>query len=245
MRINAYDRYCKQNPSESPTTALGKSEHPLAVDVWINAINLQVELHLRNLYAHLLEAAIWSLSSEAIRQLWTYFPGTCSPKSNTMSPVGKPWSPRRLLQSSGAGPLQDVRISAIFPACPLCVPSERVSELRLNAHAGVFERSAAGYSTDRFSDCKPLFHCIFQTPAPIHESPLRLGYFPGQARAERWWSSDRADWKSVVVTWSGRRWYPRHCMKRLLLKRRIIPRTNMALSLRTRQRSSLCETSRR
>jgi hypothetical protein len=55
MRINAYDRYCSQNPSESPTTALGKSEHPLAVDVWINAINLQVELHLRNLYAHLLE----------------------------------------------------------------------------------------------------------------------------------------------------------------------------------------------
>ncbi len=34
---------------------LGKSEHPLAIDVWINAINLQVEMHLRNLYAHLLE----------------------------------------------------------------------------------------------------------------------------------------------------------------------------------------------
>ena len=56
MRINAYDSYCLQNPSESPTTALGKSEHPLAVDVWINAINLQVEIHLRNLYAHLLES---------------------------------------------------------------------------------------------------------------------------------------------------------------------------------------------
>jgi hypothetical protein len=55
MRINAYDRYCSQNPSESPTTGLGKSEHPLAIDVWINAINLQVEMHLRNLYAHLLE----------------------------------------------------------------------------------------------------------------------------------------------------------------------------------------------
>jgi hypothetical protein len=26
------------------------------VDVWINAINLQVELHLRNLYTHLLES---------------------------------------------------------------------------------------------------------------------------------------------------------------------------------------------
>src|SRR5208283_1049363 len=35
--------------------------------------------------------------------------------------------------------------------------------------------------------------------------------------------------------WSGRRWYPRHCMKRLLLKRSIIARTNTALSLRTRQ----------
>jgi hypothetical protein len=55
MRINAYDRYCSQNPSESPTTGLGKSEHPLAIDVWINAINLQVEMHRRNLYAHLLE----------------------------------------------------------------------------------------------------------------------------------------------------------------------------------------------
>lgn len=55
MRINAYDRYCMQNPSDSPTSALGKSEHPLAIDVWINAINLQVQLHLRNLYAHLLQ----------------------------------------------------------------------------------------------------------------------------------------------------------------------------------------------
>ena len=56
MHIQAYDRYIMQNPSESPTTALGKAEHPLAVDVWINAINLQVELHLRNLYSHLLES---------------------------------------------------------------------------------------------------------------------------------------------------------------------------------------------
>ena len=55
MRIDAYDRYCSRHPSDSPTAALGRSEHPLAIDVWINAINLQVELHLRNLYAHLLE----------------------------------------------------------------------------------------------------------------------------------------------------------------------------------------------
>jgi hypothetical protein len=55
MSIVGYDRYCSQNPLESPTTGLGKSEHPLAIDVWINAINLQVEMHLRNLYAHLLE----------------------------------------------------------------------------------------------------------------------------------------------------------------------------------------------
>jgi hypothetical protein len=42
--------------------------------------------------------------------------------------------------------------------------------------------------------------------------------------AARWWSSDKADWKSVVVTWSGRRLYPLHWMKRLLLKRSIMPR---------------------
>ena len=34
--------------------------------------------------------------------------------------------------------------------------------------------------------------------------------------------------------WFGRRLYPLHWMKRLLLKRSIIPRTNIALSLRTR-----------
>jgi hypothetical protein len=55
MSVVAYDRYCSQNPLESPTSGLGKSEHPLAIEVWINAINLQVEMHLRNLYAHLLE----------------------------------------------------------------------------------------------------------------------------------------------------------------------------------------------
>jgi DNA-directed RNA polymerase specialized sigma24 family protein len=42
--------------------------------------------------------------------------------------------------------------------------------------------------------------------APIHESRLRLGYLLKARRsAGRWWSSDKADWKSVVVTWSGRR----------------------------------------
>src|ERR1700730_11609332 len=54
MRINAYNRYCQTDPT-SPTPGLGISEHPLAVNVWINATNLQVKLHLRNLYAHLLE----------------------------------------------------------------------------------------------------------------------------------------------------------------------------------------------
>ena len=48
-------------------------------------------------------------------------------------------------------------------------------------------------------------------PAPIHESRLRLGYLLKARRsAGRWWSSDKADWKSVVVTWSGRRLYPLH-----------------------------------
>src|SRR6266481_1645621 len=44
------------------------------------------------------------------------------------------------------------------------------------------------------------------TAAPIHESRFRLGYLLKARRsAGRWWSSDKADWKSVVVTWSGRR----------------------------------------
>ena len=55
MRMGAYNRYCQSDPTNRPTSSLGISEHPLAMDVWINATNLQVELHLRNLYAHLLE----------------------------------------------------------------------------------------------------------------------------------------------------------------------------------------------
>ena len=55
MRKTAYDRYCMTNPTECPTPLPGTSLHPLATDVWVNAVNLQVELHLRNLYAHLLE----------------------------------------------------------------------------------------------------------------------------------------------------------------------------------------------
>src|SRR5580693_2700673 len=55
MRKSAYDRYCLNNPSACPIPLSGTSLHPLATDVWINAVNLQVELHLRNLYAHLLE----------------------------------------------------------------------------------------------------------------------------------------------------------------------------------------------
>src|SRR6516164_5404501 len=36
--------------------------------------------------------------------------------------------------------------------------------------------------------------------APIHESCLRLGDLLKTKRsADRWWSSDKADWKSVVV----------------------------------------------
>ena len=55
MRMGAYNRYCQADPTSCPTPGLGISEHPLAKDVWINATNLQVKLHLRNLYAHLLE----------------------------------------------------------------------------------------------------------------------------------------------------------------------------------------------
>src|ERR1700687_6051277 len=55
MRMGAYNRYCQADPTSCPTPGLGISEHPLAMNVWINATNLQVKLHLRNLYAHLLE----------------------------------------------------------------------------------------------------------------------------------------------------------------------------------------------
>jgi hypothetical protein len=55
MRKSAYDRYCSANPADCPVPITGTSLHPLANDVWVNAINLQVQMHLRNLYAHLLE----------------------------------------------------------------------------------------------------------------------------------------------------------------------------------------------
>jgi hypothetical protein len=55
MRKSAYDRYCLANPAECPIPLSGTSLHPLATDIWVNAINLQVQMHLRNLYAHLLE----------------------------------------------------------------------------------------------------------------------------------------------------------------------------------------------
>jgi hypothetical protein len=51
MRQSAYDRYCSANPTACAIPSLGTS----ATDVWVNAINLQVQPHLRNLYAHLLE----------------------------------------------------------------------------------------------------------------------------------------------------------------------------------------------
>src|SRR5215469_13070830 len=54
MRKSAYDRYC-QRPETSCPPADPNTSRPLATDVWINAANLQVELNLRNLYAHLLE----------------------------------------------------------------------------------------------------------------------------------------------------------------------------------------------
>jgi hypothetical protein len=56
MRQSAYDRYCAADPAScSIPSSFVSSPHPLAHDVWINANNLQVALHLRNLYAHLLE----------------------------------------------------------------------------------------------------------------------------------------------------------------------------------------------
>ncbi len=55
MRKAAYDRYCQSAEAPRPTPSGRSSAHALATEVWINANNLQVEVHLRNLYAHLLE----------------------------------------------------------------------------------------------------------------------------------------------------------------------------------------------
>ena len=54
MRKSAYDRYCMANDT-CPAPSLGATGLPLGTDIWINAQNLQVSMHLRNLYAHLLE----------------------------------------------------------------------------------------------------------------------------------------------------------------------------------------------
>jgi hypothetical protein len=48
MRKTAYDRYCLTNPTRA-RSLFGTSLHPLAADVWINALNLQVEMNLRPL----------------------------------------------------------------------------------------------------------------------------------------------------------------------------------------------------
>jgi hypothetical protein len=51
MRKGAFDRYCKGHPGEvssAPASAL-------PTEVFINANNLQVDIHLRNLYAYMLE----------------------------------------------------------------------------------------------------------------------------------------------------------------------------------------------
>src|SRR5271166_3734759 len=128
--------------------------------------------------------------------------------------------------------------------------------------SGVSKWGESGHLRHRFRDRFRAGHLLRITPfkkfqqhrktlvvvaaAPIHESRSRLGcLLKARRSAGRWWSSDKADWKSVVVTWSGRRLYPLHWMKRLLLKRSIIPRTNIALSLRTLHRSSLWEISKR
>ena len=54
MRKSAFDRYCKKHSGEVSSVAAG-SVSALPTEVFINANNMQVELHLRNLYAHLLE----------------------------------------------------------------------------------------------------------------------------------------------------------------------------------------------
>jgi hypothetical protein len=55
MRKSAYDRYCQTPGANCPAPDSPSTSRPLATEVWINATNLQVELNLQNLYAHLLE----------------------------------------------------------------------------------------------------------------------------------------------------------------------------------------------
>jgi hypothetical protein len=55
MRKSAYDRYCQTPGTSCPPSDPAVAARALATEVWINATNLQVELNLRNLYAHLLE----------------------------------------------------------------------------------------------------------------------------------------------------------------------------------------------
>ncbi|MBV8587576.1 MAG: TonB-dependent receptor [Verrucomicrobia bacterium] len=52
MRLSAYERYCLGVTAEDSTA---HPERGRAAEAWITAANLQVEMNLRNLYAHLLE----------------------------------------------------------------------------------------------------------------------------------------------------------------------------------------------
>jgi hypothetical protein len=54
MRKSAFDRYSQAHPGEVPAAMAGPASG-LPTEVFLNANNLQVALHLRNLYAHLLE----------------------------------------------------------------------------------------------------------------------------------------------------------------------------------------------
>ena len=81
------------------------------------------------------------------------------------------------------------------------------------------------------------------TGAPGQSNP---GFLDKTVRKARWRCSSAINvWKSVVVWCSGLRWRDRHSMKRLLLRRRNIPMTQIPLEPRMRQRSSLWDTSNR
>jgi hypothetical protein len=54
MRKGAFDRYCKGHPEEVPS-ATAAPVSALPTEVFINANKLQVDIHLRNLYAYMLE----------------------------------------------------------------------------------------------------------------------------------------------------------------------------------------------
>ena len=121
MRTDAYNRYCQADTTSSPTPGLGNSEHPLAIDVWINATNLQVKLHLRNLMSTFLRITTWFRWSDLIPRSRRYCPRISLRKSRPENPDGREWFPKRhrqLLRNDICSVTEaESRTAADNPAC--------------------------------------------------------------------------------------------------------------------------------